>query len=97
MFISKPSNASKRRPCGTPLLRKVGRLSSVSFQPFKLCFYQSLKDGVSRLLRREGFLEKCEKWRDWNKILNHMSDIYDGKVWKDFSSFLSIPIVGVYH
>ena len=39
----------------------------VSF--FKLYSYQSLKDGVSRLLRREGFLEKCEKWRDWNKIL----------------------------
>ena len=63
--------------------------SQTSFQPFKVYSYQSLKDSVSRLTKRKGFLEACELWRNRSTDDDILGDVYDGQVWRDFQSFLS--------
>ena len=45
---------------------------------------------------RPGFIEKCELWRSHDAPPGTYSDVYDGKVWKEFmyvngQSFLSSP------
>ena len=90
-YISFPNHPmfQFRQPCGTALLRKL--LRADHFQPFKTYPYQSLKDAIARLLKRQGFLEKCEHWRKRISLSDYLSDIYDGQVWSDFSTFLSQP------
>ena len=83
------SRATFRQPCGTPLLRNIKKQSQVCFKPYKVYSYQSIKEAVSRLLRRQGFLEQCEYWRQRTSNSDYLSDIYDGQVWSDFQSFLS--------
>ena len=75
--------------CGKVLLKTTRKQSQVSFKPIKVYSYQSIKHAVSRLLRRPGFLEKCELWRQCSSVSNYLADIYDGKVWSNFHSFLS--------
>ena len=76
---------SFRRPCDTPLLfsTKGGKL-----KPFKVYSYQPLKSALTRL-KCPGFLERCEKWREYNTSPDIISDIYDGNVWHNFQNFLS--------
>ena len=50
---------------------------------------------LSELFRRRGFEECCEQWRYREIKKDFYADIYDGKIWKDFSDeekqFLSVP------
>lgn len=75
--------ASFRQQCGTPLLRRIKSQSKAErFQPFKVYSYQSLKDSISRLLKRKGFLQRCEWWRNRTSLPNYVADIYDGVAFK---------------
>ena len=86
-FPSHPVS-SFRKSCGVPLLRTLSRRNH--FLPFKSYPYQSLKDAIVRLLKRVGFLEKCEHWRARTAIEGYYGDVYDGRVWREeFQSFLS--------
>lgn len=91
-FVPFPNDpmAAFRKQCDRPLMYAVER-SKVQFKPYKIYAYQSLRDAVSHLLRRQGFLEKCELWKEQQRNPDFLFDVYDGKVWKDFSSFLSQP------
>ena len=81
---------SFHQACRTPLLRRITSQSKADhFQPFKVYSYQSLKDSISRLLRRKGFLQKCEQWRNRVSLPDYVADIYDGEVWNSFQDFLS--------
>ena len=55
-----------------------------------------MTNSLKELVRRPGFVEKCELWRKRQIYLNTMIDIYDGKVWEIFLApngvpFLSLP------
>ena len=45
------------------------------------------------MVKRDGFLSKCEKWRTCTSVEHTYSDVYDGHVWKSFESsgFLEVP------
>ena len=59
-------------------------------RPIKVYPYKSLKKSVQELVKREGFLTNCEKWRT-----RAVPDDYvcNGSVWKQFctSNFFSSP------
>lgn len=76
-----------RKPCGAHLLKKV-HLSNgkVEYRPRYIYAYQPLKTSLQRLLNRPGFVAKLEHWRSRKTSEHQMSDIYDGDVWKEFSS-----------
>lgn len=75
-----------RSACNTPLLRIC---KHNKFYPYKSYPYQSLKSAITRLLKRVGFLEKCEMWRQRKSVDGYVGDVYDGNVWKEFYPFLS--------
>ena len=43
------------------------------------------------MINRPNFLQKCEQWRERSKKLPEgcLGDIYDGRVWKKFTSNLT--------
>ena len=43
-----------------------------------------LSDSLRAQITRTGFLEKCESW--WKRDLtgNSLSDVFEGRVWKEF-------------
>lgn len=89
-FVAFPNHLhrSQRAPCGTLLLKQVSCLSNVQLVPRKAYPYHSLKDALTLLVSRPGFLSQCEIWRERAKQIpeNTLADVFDGKVWSDFNS-----------
>ena len=54
--------------------------------PVKVYPYKKLKHSIERLVRKEGFLEKCEQWRKRAVPEGYLCDIYEGNIWKKFNS-----------
>ena len=85
--------ASRRGACGAQLMKSIHTKSGVKMAPKKVYPYQSLSSALLRLIKRPGFVEQCEKWRTRRNLndLGYMADIYDGKLWKEYSDFLQAP------
>ncbi|CAH1232939.1 Hypp536 [Branchiostoma lanceolatum] len=84
-YINHPQR-QHRRPCGQKLLKSIKLPSGkTKLVPFKIYCYKSLKESISALVRRSGFEESCELWRKRSQNSDKMSDIYDGKIWKEFN------------
>ena len=56
------------------------------YQPRYEYVYQPVKTSLQKLLNVPGFAAKLEHWRCRATPDGCMSDVYDGKVWKDFLS-----------
>lgn len=95
-FPNHPQRA-RRRPCNT-LLMKTVRTSSgtTSLYPQQMYCFKSIIESLKEMIKRPGFVEKCEAWRSREVANDVLEDIYDGKVWKQFLNpggvpFLSVP------
>lgn len=73
------------------LMKKVKVGKKYQLKPRKLYVYSSTKKSIERLASRPGFFQSCEAWRNLNSDDNFMSDVYDGKLWKDWNTYLDIP------
>ena len=87
---------SQRKCCGATLLRKVKTKCGYSLLPMRSYPYKPLKQSIAQLVKQEGFLECCEKWRERKIPQDYFGDVYDGSIWKHFNtpvfqSFLSFP------
>lgn len=90
------SHISRRIPCGTTLLKTIRRKGRYDLEPFKVYCYKSLRQSIEQLIKRKGFIDKCERWRSREVPDGYLCDIYDGANWKHFNSqdkdyFLSNP------
>ena len=85
--------AALRQRCDTQLMKNVRTsFGTLSFYPRRLYCYQSLIASLKELIRRPGFIEKCELWRTRNRYQkNCLTDIYDGQVWKSFLNPDGVP------
>ena len=99
-FVAFPDHphTSQRAPCGRNLLKEVKCQSNIKLVPCKIYPYCSLKDSLTLLVSRPGFLDLCEHWRERSlKVpVNTLADVYEGQVWRDFNSpkynnFLQCP------
>ena len=79
-------HASRRTPCGNLLLKNVRSKKGVRLLPVKVYPYKKLKQSIEQLVRREGFLERCEYWRKRSVPEGYLCDIYDARLWKKFNS-----------
>ena len=61
---------------------KVGK--QFKLIPRKYFVYNSIASSLTRLMSRPGFLEQCEAWKKKGCDENFMTDVYDGKIWKDW-------------
>ena len=94
IFFPKHPHLSRRKPCGTTLLKKVKSGRGCRLVPVKTFPYMPLKSSLQSLASRPGFITACEQWRarvTTSSNHTYLRDIYDGKVWHDFHSFLSQP------
>ena len=86
---------SKRKPCGTVLLKTVSSKKGNKLIPNLIYPYCPIHVSFQRLALRPGFLRSCEKWRDREYTIpsGFLGDVYDGRVWQSFkqSNFLSSP------
>jgi len=91
-FVEYPNHThmSKRMPCGAYLTKVVKQRNTqlTIFKPHKVFVYQPLKEAVTNLVKRKGFLEQCERWRERDKFVADgiLGDIYDAQIWKDFQT-----------
>ena len=74
--------ASRRKPCGTKLLKQVRTKRGSVLTPIKVYPYKPLKKSIEQLVKRENFVEKCEQWRSRKVPDGFVCDIYDGEVWR---------------
>lgn len=80
----------RRAACGQKLLMEVKSTNGSTFlKPFKTFCYMPLKDSLERLLKRKDIYEGCEHWKNRTPNDRFMSDIYDGRVWKENLEVLS--------
>ena len=69
------------------ILLKKGKIKNRhALTPIKVYPYKSLQKFIEQLVRREGFLASCEKWRNRSVPDGYQCDIYDGHIWKIYNS-----------
>ena len=78
--------ASQRQRCGAILMKTLRGKNGNFVQPYKMFPYQSVKDGLIKLLSRKGFLECCEHWRRRNQTIpaGTLCDVFEGRIWQNF-------------
>ena len=102
MHVPYPNHphASKWKECGALLLKKVRSGRNCKLVPIKAYPYQPLRISLGRLVKKKGFIEACEQWRQRQPSIpqSYYGDVYDAQVWNDFgarspscSMFLSSP------
>ena len=75
-----------RRPCGQLLMMKFVTASGKTLlYPLKTYCYLPVQKSLELLVSRKGFMDSCEVWRKRESIDGIYSDIYDGKIWKEFA------------
>ena len=80
----------RRTACGQKLLMEVKSPKGDTFlSPFKTFCYMPLKDSLEKLLKRKDIQEGCLHWKERTEDERLMTDIYDGKVWKENLEVLS--------
>ena len=57
--------------------------------------YQSLINSLQNLLLSPSFSEKCELWRCKQVVPGVYTDIFDGRVWKEFQVVDGVPFLSV--
>ena len=71
--------------CGSTLVKEKLGNGKKFFHPLKIYCYKSIQESLKTLLSRSEFQECCVSWRKRQMPPNSFGDIYDGKVWKDFT------------
>ena len=83
-----------RRPCGQQLLQSVTLSNSKkTFHPFKTYCYSSFVTALKDLLVRPGFYDLCSQWKTKGTAGDLLTDVYDGKIWRDFQCFEGVPFL----
>lgn len=86
---------SRRVECKTALMKQVKVGKQFKLIPRKYFVYNSIASSLTRLMSRPGFLEQCEAWRKRGCDENFMTDVYDGKIWKDWQKVSGVPYLEV--
>lgn len=93
-----PQYSKKKSACGAELLRSVCTPTGKKFlYPYKFYCYLPLKTSLQRLLKNANFVQKCEEWRNNDTSEEVLSDVYDGRIWKEFSSYDGKPFLSAPH
>ena len=83
-----------QRQCGQQLLYSVTLSNGKkTFHPFKTYCYSSVITALKEFLVRPGFYNLCSQWKTKHNESDLLTDIFDGKIWKDFQTFNSQPFL----
>ena len=84
---------SRRKKCGTALLRTVKTRGETILKPRKVYCYRSIKSYLLQFYNRPNFSSLCEEWRSRQSITGVLGDVYDGRVWQEFQSINGKPFL----
>ena len=87
--VSKCSNVrfetgKLRHQCNAELVKEVKTKSEKKYVPLKYYCYKSVVNSLEELLKRPGIFDKCKAWCDRNVPTDTYSDVYNGKIWREF-------------
>lgn len=88
-FIEYPNHTQpgRRKRCGELLLKRVTLLDGTTkLYPFKSYCYKPIQQSLQNLVSRPGFEDLCEVWRLRKQQPGFMTDVYDGRIWKEFQT-----------
>lgn len=73
------------KQCAGVMLQEVITISGKRhLYPHRVYCYHSIITTLKNMILRQGFVELCESTRNVVRSADRLSDIYDGKLWKDF-------------
>ena len=86
-YVEFPNHKQKhmRKKCGQKLLKCVTLPGGTNkLVPWYTYNYKSLKESFQLCIKRPYFEESCELWQKRSTQNGYASDIYDGKIWREF-------------
>ncbi|XP_022102683.1 uncharacterized protein LOC110985747 [Acanthaster planci] len=79
--------------CNSKLVKAVRFADgSKKYYPLKIYCYQSIIECLENMIKREGFLDDCQKWKGRNIPGESLADVYEGKLWKQFQAYHEQPL-----
>ncbi len=86
-----------REACGCLLVKTVELAGGKTIMyPYLMYCCLSIESSIQNLSQEPDFLVKCEQWRT-RQSDGLYTDVYDGRVWKDFQSFEGKPFLSQPH
>lgn len=85
-----------RNPCGTTLLKEVTLKDGTKrLYPHKVYCYKSIIATLKEFVKRGGFTESCELWRnrEIRSVHQIMCDVFEGRVWRDSQTYSGSPFL----
>jgi len=73
-----------RQECRTSLVKKVNIQKGVVMKLILIYPITSIKQQLCNLFKREDFEQSMRKWKDRKIGDGVLSDIYEGKIWREF-------------
>jgi len=94
-YIEFPNHpqVSRRQKCNFPLLKQIKTGLKYKLVSHKAFLYNSIIESIKGLINRPGILQLCNKWMNHKTINGALSDITDGKMWKDFIIYENEPFL----
>ncbi|GBB90179.1 hypothetical protein RclHR1_17060003 [Rhizophagus clarus] len=77
---------TKRKPCEAELIEQVPIVKGYKRRSKLLFPLPDLKTQIASLYQRPDFEKQLVKWTNWHANSGMMTDVYDGEIWKNFSS-----------
>ena len=80
--------------CDAKLVQEV-QLSNnkTKLYPLKTYCYKNVINNIEQFLSRPDFEAECNKWRSRDVIQNHIGDLYDGEIWREFQTYNNEPFL----
>lgn len=88
-FVEFPQHPrrTQRKPCGASLFKAVrSKHGELILKAKRVFCYRSVKKTLQEFLKRPGFADKCEQYKNSPRDPNLLGDICDGRVWKSFKN-----------
>ena len=85
-FIQFPDHPQRsfRQPCNEKLLKEVKLASGgKKLVPIKTYCYRSILNDLTERFKNPGFLALINSWRQYISVDGVLTDIYDGRLWKE--------------
>ena len=89
MFVEYPRHPqqSRRQPCGEMLLKYVKSVSGkCRLKPRKVFCSYDLITSISKILNENGIINLLQEWKSRVNSTICLSDVYDGRLWKEFQA-----------
>ena len=82
-FLNHPI-VNLRSPCNNLITKQIPTNQGIIHRPSLIFPIVNIKRQLQGLYNKKGFEESCRKWAARPNNNQELSDIYDGRIWKDF-------------